>query len=75
MMRPLLLLALLATPLAAQRTARDTAQRVTQLLTEARTQLTTYEGHAHRRIAESNDADTLRSLQQLVSTRVPPEYT
>jgi GWxTD domain-containing protein len=70
----LLLLALLTTPLAAQRTARDTAQRVTQLLTEARTQLTAYEGHAHRRIAESNDADTLRSLQQLVSTRVPPEF-
>ncbi len=59
---------------AAQRTARDSAARVTALLNDVRTQLTIYETQAHRRIAEFNDADTLRSLQQLLDQRTFPEY-
>jgi GWxTD domain-containing protein len=53
---------------------RADAREVTRLLTEVRTQLALYESQAHRRISELPDADTLRSVQQLVNQRIGPEF-
>ncbi len=64
-------LAYVSGPIDAQ---RNDAREVTRLLNEVRTQLALYESQAHRRISEMPDADTLRSVQQLVSQRIGPEY-